>query len=440
LIFSGIANSKLTYFSNFAEKNDLKYSIVPIVKEIIYTGKANNPEVRKLVEKVIFHVGAKNFEGLPNKTLYRYKNSVFSFLLGRKLFSKRKLNTSLKYFEKVRPSSRFYPLALQYQAVIKYMNRNYTGAIANYSKCVEVSEERMDSNNDYWNYRKVKVNRDLCLVGKARVYYAQKKYDLSDLAYLDLEKKSIIWPSILVEEAWSSYYRKNYNRSLGKLVSYNAPLLKFIVKPELYVLRAMSYLKLCLYNDVKREVDDFYGQYERFSVYLNKLVAKKNNPIYFYNLLATMDDVKVYNLRRALDSIAKSPNIKQYIKNLNQAVDERVKISKLLNRQLRLRFIYNLNEFIYTQKKVLGILVRNKLKKYSIDLDNAFKSMGYLKLEVLGFQKQAIYKGVNDRGKRGEVRYLKRNKKQYFWNFNGEFWGDELGDYVFALPSVCRKN
>ena len=32
---------------------------------------------------------------------------------------------------------------------------------------------------------------------------------------------------------------------------------------------------------------------------------------------------------------------------------------------------------------------------------------------------------------------VERNEKQYFWDFNGEFWADELGDYVFALKSEC---
>ena len=26
----------------------------------------------------------------------------------------------------------------------------------------------------------------------------------------------------------------------------------------------------------------------------------------------------------------------------------------------------------------------------------------------------------------------------YLWTFNGEFWADELGDYVFSLKSECK--
>ena len=37
----------------------------------------------------------------------------------------------------------------------------------------------------------------------------------------------------------------------------------------------------------------------------------------------------------------------------------------------------------------------------------------------------------------GDIKNLKRDSGQYLWNFNGEFWADELGDYVFSLKSSC---
>ena len=64
--------------------------------------------------------------------------------------------------------------------------------------------------------------------------------------------------------------------------------------------------------------------------------------------------------------------------------------------------------------------------------------MSYLKLEILSRRKDRLYSGVQDFGKRGDIAYLQRSQKQYFWNFNGEFWADELGDYVFALKSECN--
>jgi hypothetical protein len=33
-----------------------------------------------------------------------------------------------------------------------------------------------------------------------------------------------------------------------------------------------------------------------------------------------------------------------------------------------------------------------------------------------------------------------RRGDQYYWSFNGEFWDDELGDYIFGLESECGRD
>jgi len=76
------------------------------------------------------------------------------------------------------------------------------------------------------------INHDYCIAGLARVQFASKDYKKADLTYLDIPKESFVWPEILFEEAWNSYYQRNYNRTLGKLISYKAPIFDFIFKPE----------------------------------------------------------------------------------------------------------------------------------------------------------------------------------------------------------------
>lgn len=89
-------------------------------------------------------------------------------------------------------------------------------------------------------------------------------------------------------------------------------------------------------------------------------------------------------------------------------------------------------------RMTLGGYVRSSLVAKYAELFTAFQSMSYIKLEVLAQRKERLYSTDTQPGtKRGDVKYIERNDKQYFWNFNGEFWADELGDYVFALRSEC---
>ena len=90
-------------------------------------------------------------------------------------------------------------------------------------------------------------------------------------------------------------------------------------------------------------------------------------------------------------------------------------------------------------RTVLGAYIRSGMvSKYS-ELYSAFEGMSYIKLEILALRKEKLYQTdvTPGRKKRGDVKYIQRNDKQYFWTFNGEFWADELGDYVFALRSEC---
>ncbi len=89
------------------------------------------------------------------------------------------------------------------------------------------------------------------------------------------------------------------------------------------------------------------------------------------------------------------------------------------------------------QKEILGAFVKSKLVGKYAELYHAFEGMSYIKLEVLEQRKARLYKFDDKERGRGDVKYIERNEKQYFWNFNGEFWADELGDYVFALGSEC---
>ncbi len=65
--------------------------------------------------------------------------------------------------------------------------------------------------------------------------------------------------------------------------------------------------------------------------------------------------------------------------------------------------------------------------------------MSYIKLEILSNIKKKFFGiEVNANGKVGALKNIERNQKQYLWDFIGEFWADELGDYVYSLKSACE--
>ena len=63
-----------------------------------------------------------------------------------------------------------------------------------------------------------------------------------------------------------------------------------------------------------------------------------------------------------------------------------------------------------------------------------------LKLELLSKKREEIYNTKADQlvdRNRGSENNVNRKITQYFFDFNGSFWADELGDYSFGLKSQC---
>lgn len=426
----------------YAYDNGFDYSTIAWLKEFIYLSNGNTGAATKYLNRAVLKVGAKNFQGLNTNVLKRGQGSVFRYILAKKLFSQGKFQEAKSELGRISGNSAFYPFAQNYLGVINYLEKKYTRSLEYFQTCIGISENRMgDRKKGDYIYKQYKVNRDICTAGKARVFYAQRKLDKADFLYLDLDKSSIVWPTILIEEAWSSYYTKNYNRTLGKLVTYNAPLLKYVTNPEIHVLRAMTYLKMCLYPDVGQVVENFYKNYEGLAQRLESLLSKYTKAkIHYYNLVDSYKSISNKEFMYAIKGIYKSPNIRAFIDNVKNAEIEREKIMKVKSGVIKRSLLSNINEFIVSQKKVVGISAKAKLQKHAYDLRKAFQAMSYMKLEVLGRKKESLYFDRKLTGKRGDVRYLATNDKQYFWDFNSEFWSDELGDYVFTLPTECPND
>ncbi|OFZ67873.1 MAG: hypothetical protein A2328_03390 [Bdellovibrionales bacterium RIFOXYB2_FULL_36_6] len=292
--------------------------------------------------------------------------------------------------------------------------------------------------------RQLNINKDNCVVGIPRAQFGSKNHKQASLTYLDLEKESFVWPEILFEEAWNSFYLEDYNRSLGKLVTYKAPVFDYIFNPEVDILKAMSYLHLCLYDDVSKVVAEYYEQYQNVSKQLENMLGRmgRNYEAYF-NLGRNF-----YNSKRGsevimdkmLSSITRDPAFIEQMEAYNRGVMEVNQIRNVADNHKSSQLRHNLRLALDLQKDLIGAYVRGNLRGFYAQIKKGFEDMTYMKLEILSRKKKLIYENIKEQDrKRGDIKYLKRNDKQYFWTFNGEFWADELGDYVFALRSECNE-
>tara|TARA_Y100000780_G_scaffold232553_1_gene265946 strand:+ start:53991 stop:55472 length:1482 start_codon:yes stop_codon:yes gene_type:complete len=426
-------------------KDELYFTSIPYLKEYLSVHKGRLPkEVDSLVDRVVTKVGVRQFEVLPTSILKRTSAPVIKYILAKKQFRVGRYKKALQTLNGTIPGNHpVKPFALMLEGTIFSIEGDGKNARASFQNCIETTKSEMNNTSDENRLRQLAINRDYCTVGVARSEFEDKKFDDASLSYLDLPKDSYVWPEILFEEAWNSFYLRDYNRTLGKLVTYKAPILNFVFNPEVDVLKALTYMELCLFDDAKKVVDDFYNEYQTDSLAVKKFLEKYGrNYKYFYLLAKSRTNGKSGGsrlLNKLIDTTLKDAAFIELIDSFNIGRDEIEQVKGISNSRMRKVFTTNLREALLLQRDLIGAYVRKNLHLYVSQLDKSFEGMTYIKLEVLGRKKQRVY-SYNSFGKRnrGDIKYLQRNEKQYFWSFNGEFWADELGDYVFSLKSECE--
>jgi hypothetical protein len=422
---------------------DFYFSVVPWMKDFLV--KSNGPldsEMENALDRMLDHTGVKIFESLPEGILKRSGSANIRYILAKRLLGNNKPREALMELNRVPVEHGAYPFVANLKGVVHSALGENDNASIDFNDCIRTSDRAVRNTDSPSKKGQLLTNRDYCLAGLARVNFAARDFKKAESIYLDISKESFVWPQILFEEAWTSYYLQNYNRTLGKLVSYRAPVFDFIFKPEIEVLKGLTYLKMCLYDDAKKTVDSFYEELLRPSNELRSfMITKGKNYRYFYDLVADYEAGKPMPLpilETALRSVRKDPAFIELKGSLAGAINEYNQLRKTKQGSLKANLMKNIQTVVDEYRSTIGGYVRYGLTSKYAELYAAFQGMSYIKLEVLAQRKERLYKSDSvSSEKRGDVKYIERNDKQYFWSFNGEFWADELGDYVFALRSEC---
>lgn len=425
----------------------LYFTSVPFIKEILTRSPREiSSSFDSIIDEVITYVGVRQLEVLPVEILNKSSAPTIKYILAKKLFRIGQYKKSLeKISSQIASSHPIKPFALQLQASSYSLLGEEELAKKYFSQCSSLSDRWVGKVSEQRRKRQYQINRDNCILGVPRSLFAQGRYDEASLAFLDLPKSSPIWPEVLFEEAWNSFYQRDYNRTLGKLVSYKAPLLDFIFNPEVEVLKSLTYMELCLFNDAGQVVEDFYSTYQDDTLLMKKLMKRFGSRYDLYYKLAKKyiegSESKNDLLNRMMKSILRDPSFREMYESFKTANSEVRTVSRIPPRSGKDIFFSTLKDALVLQRDLIGAYVRKRLLLGIETLNKSFEGMSYINLEILDYRKNKLFdKNYVDNRKRGDIRNLKKNSKQYFWTFNGEFWADELGDYVFSLKSECKDN
>ncbi|MCM0606133.1 MAG: hypothetical protein KA715_08590 [Xanthomonadaceae bacterium] len=381
--------------------------------------------------------------------------SAYLYALGKQALLQGDEKYAIGYLKAISSGSTLAPYALELSGVAYAIIGQVETAIYQFGRCVSQSRGILSSasagvTGDWMRLERSQADdlKNRCQAGIARTLYQAGRFEEAERAYDRIPKESLVWPDILFEQAWNGFARSEYNRTLGKLVTYKSPALQFVFNTEVDVLRAQAYLLLCLYDDANNVINEFNKQYSGVGEQVKRFVeSKASNLSAFYDEGKTASTGSLYgrsDIHRVMNRFVRSPYFQTLV-----ASEKSVENELAFMRQMDTAssggtgFPGFLKQVLGSRVKQIellgGAFVKNSLMDYHRVLLSDFDKMSFIKLEMLSRAKAKLAQNSSSVGERTRgVRMPVRRDDQYRWGFNGEFWNDELGDYVFGLESQCQ--
>lgn len=423
----------------------LPFSSIPYAAEHIIEAQSIDDNFEKLMEELILKTGPHTLAGVEVKHLARHKSASLSLVLGIKFFQEKSYQNAYKVLNSVPNGHRFEPEALMIQASSLNMLNQKPQAVEKYRACTKLAQDLEDKSKHEKLQRYYAIVKEQCQIHIARISFKEKNYRQAIKEYELISKNSYLWPYLLLERAWAYYYLQDYNRVLGLLVTYRSPLLASYFMPEAEVLSALAYHQMCLHEDTMKTVDQFYQVYKTRSDDLKSILLehKKSDTYFLQMMLTPIEKVEGQNpfIRNLLTQVRKRVKYSVDIVNYQQARNEfeqwrslpkHSELSKTITRQVHYQLGWRTKQMNhYVKEQMFGFI--NDIHRFSYEMFN-------IRLEVLSKQRDLIYRNqkLADVRSRGSLDNVQRSSVQHFYDFTGEFWADELGDYSFGLQSQCQ--
>lgn len=422
------------------------FSAIPYINNYLETNNVIDAELEADIETLVLKTGTMAVLNLDEKRLESFNIPSISLILGTRLFNKDQNAKAYEILSRIPETHQFSAEASLIKGTIRNLERKNIEALNLYESCVKKSSA-LESNvkgeklKRYYDYLK-----ETCIIRSARVKIEEKKFEEALVIYEQIDKRSYKWPYILMDQAWAHYYLNDYNRTLGLTVTYKSPLLESYFFPEAEVLTALSYYNLCLWDDALKVVDHFYDFYQPRALALKDILGKnKASHTYFLDLYyadsQTRESLNPF-IRNLVTQTRKQVKFNLDLSSLKAAKDELALLKRLKNKNEFTETLEgNLGSTIEFISAKINYYIKKEIFTFINEIHKHSYSMFNLKLELLSKKRDDIYnaKALADQSRnRGSDVNLNRKTSQYFFDFNGSFWADELGDYSFGLQSSCK--
>ncbi len=398
------------------------------------------PESAGILKKI----GKYSMDDLEDPGLQPVRNKLY-YLLGRYYYQNGQLDQAITLFRKVPRDSEFFPRAKYLEAVCWVLVPNGKEAASALKEILTIAAEP-DLAKKY-KREDVEEFTERAELTMARVFYSTKQYDLAIKYFEKLPQDAPDWVESLFEASWAYYLKKLNSKALGNIHTLNAPYFENEFFPESLILKAQIYFNYCRYDRALDAVNEFQSSFTPVRDDLRRVVAQNpdDNPAFYEYVKkmrkgtaglpertqliaeAALGDRTLLKTFAYVDELDRE--MKQY-----EAADKAWKTTRIAGEVLQDLTVQN-----SLAADSAGSLARDRLKRLETELTDLKTQAGAVKVSILEARignKQAELAGQEVSADHPPEPIIVDDEHQT-WDFNGEYWKDELGFYRYRISSKC---
>ncbi len=405
------------------------------------------PESAGILQKI----GQYAREDLEDPALEPVRNELY-LLLGKQYYQEGKLDEAISLFQLVPRDSEFYLEAKFFEAVTWVLVPKGAAAVDALKEILTVAREPSVWRKAGIKRETVREYEETANLTMGRVFYSTKQYDTAIKYFEKLPQDAPDWLASLFEASWAYFMKKGNSKALGNIHTLNAPYFENEVGPfmgESTVLKAVIYFNYCQYDRAEESLTEFDQVYPPLVSDLRKLVKEnEGDNAAFYELVKK---IRVGNAglpektaRMARSALSDRTLLKTfaYVEELDREIAQHDRSDKAWKTT---RIATDVYADLMLQKSLAednaGKLARERLDRVRKELNLLASDADAVRVAILeakiGNKRAELAKEETDRDHKEEPIIV--DDEHQTWDFNGEYWKDELGFYRYRIASRCPK-
>ena len=278
-------------------------------------------------------------------------------------------------------------------------------------------------------------------VNVARAYYAAGDFGRAIEFYAKIPRTSDIWLEVQFERAWSHFRGQDTNGALAMLHNHQAPFFSERFDPEADLLRAYSLFLMCKFGQASREMENFEQRWQPVIDQIDALPQMSPSEAFTaVRAFRAGEDqpIAVSSLR----TLRAEPRMGEAIAGVVRASEE-IESAEGDTGKLGAVAI----ELIEAQRDARiaseGTRVLTKVTKFRDDLYDMLTDIELTRVDLLTLEADMLQRAAAGGGlptqadNTSRLRKLRKRRGFRPWPWQGEYWADEVGWYVFASRPDC---